>query len=113
MLGREIILKKQKDVCGNGTCESPVSEAALSSLILNMVLRGYVRVLFSQAWSKLKQSTVSGVFVEDKLHRILKPCLCTLASERKLPMTSVWGAKLITHEETKVFLKHQITEGNL
>lgn len=98
---RDYFKDKQKAFCGNGTCENLVSDPALSSLILNMVLFGPIRILFSWAWSKLKQSTVSGVFEEDKLHRILKPCLPTLASECKLPTISVWGTKLITRLRQK------------
>lgn len=82
------------DLCGSGTWESLVSDAVLSSLLLNMVF-GFSGILFSEACSKLKQSTVSGVFVESKVHRILKPCSPKLASEGPLPMILVWGAKLI------------------
>lgn len=45
-----------------------VFDANLSSLILNVVFFGCIGILLSQACSKLKQSTVSGVFVESKLH---------------------------------------------
>lgn len=98
-----------KDLCGNGTCESLVVvvflfqlaiitpqinlmgydtaaeslvfQAVLSSLMSNMVLFGCIGILCSKAYSKLKQSTVSGAFLESKLHSILKPCSAKLASE--------------------------------
>lgn len=61
-----------KGLCRNGTCKSLISDAVLSSLILNMVLSlDGLGFYLSEACSKLKQSTVSGVFAESKLHRIL------------------------------------------
>lgn len=85
-----------KDVCGNGTCVSLVFDVDLSSLVLNMVLFECIGILFRQACSKLKQSTVSVVFLESKLHRILKPLPTQASSECTLRMILIWGAKLIT-----------------
>lgn len=60
----------------------------------------------------MKQSTVSGVFVESKPHRIPKT-LPKLASECTLPMILIWRVKLIISLGDKsMFLKHPIIEGN-